>query len=110
MLANGPGYAQAVVGRRPSADFINDNERIWSSRAQHAVNFKHFAHESRNPFKLLVRGPDSRYDGVNYGYLGVFAGHEAADVRQQAADGDLSEVGALSPHIWPRDNVQTGAF
>ena len=93
----------------PSASLVDEHERRRAKVAQNVVGLSHLAAERAAVGLEAVGRADSCEDAVEQRHRRLVGGHVASDVRHQADERGLAEVGRLARHVGPRDDLEVGA-
>lgn len=100
---DGPGDGESVVGAGTAADFVEDDQGFIGSVIEDVGGFVHFDHEGGVTASEFIGGADAREDAVDDADVGVKGGDPRTDLGHEGDEGDLSDVGGFSGHIWAGD-------
>ena len=99
---DGPCDAEAVVGRRAAAHFVQDDEASVRRVAQDVRCLDHLDHEGALPARELVARAYAREDAVYEADLRALGGDEGAHMRHYRNERRGAQVGGFSRHVRPR--------
>ena len=107
-LRDGPREAGPRAVRGAAAQLVEEHERRAAGPhvAEDVARLAHLAHEARRVGLERVRGGDAREDALQQRHLRVLGGDGAADVRHQADERHLPQVGGLARHVRSSDELQ----
>src|SRR5258708_6379235 len=94
--------ADAVIGAGAAPDLIDDQQAPVGGVVEDVGGLDHLNHEGRQPAGDGVVGTDAGEDAIDDADASLIRGHEAARLGQDHEDSALSQVGAFSGHVRPR--------
>ena len=101
---DGPGYRDAVVGRRAAAQLVEEHQRAAADVVQDVRGLSHLDHERRFAQGDIVRGAHTGEDFVHQADFRGLCGHEAAHLGQQHNEGRLAQQRRLTGHVGAGDD------
>ena len=103
MLDDRPSQRQAIVGARASTDLVENDQRSLGSGIENAGGLNHFDHEGTLTAGQFITCTDSSEQAICYANGGFAGWDEAAYLCKHQEQGRLSNVRALSGHVWSGD-------
>ena len=99
MLGDRPRDAQAVEGRRAAADLVEHDQAARRGGVQDVRRLLHLDHERRLAARDVVGRADAREDAIDERQLRLARRHERSDLRHDAEQRGLPQVGRLAAHV-----------
>src|SRR6056300_698838 len=90
VFSHGPGDTDAVKSGGSAADLIEDNQTAWGGMVEDVGGFCHLNHERRLPAGQVVTGANPGEYSINDADMCLFCGHQAADLRHQNKQRNLT--------------------
>jgi hypothetical protein len=104
VLRDGTRDREAVVGRGPSADLVEDHERARGRAADEGGRLGHLDHEGALPAREVVARADARVNPIDQADVGAVRGHVRAELREDHEERGLTHDRRLARHVRPGDH------
>ncbi len=105
VLHHGPGDGHAIVGAGAPPDLVQDQQAAVGGVVKDVGRLHHLHHEGGLAPVDLVAGPDAGEDAVHHADVGRLRRHKGADLGHQGDEGRLPQIGGLTRHVRPGEDV-----
>ena len=105
MLYHRPSDAEAIIGARAAANFVQYDEAVSRSVIENVSRLVHLYHEGRVSAGEIVARPDARENSVDQSDLCGSSGSPASDLGEEINESHLPNKGAFPRHVRPCDQM-----